>query len=126
MGQIGFPASNQRGFSLLDIIIGLFLFSVGMLAVMKMQLLATELAGTARLRSQAAFLAEQRMEELLRLDYPLVGSGTEDIPPHMVTWSAGGGVDYKVIDLTVTWPYKGVQTLSLSSIRGDLRPGGGP
>ena len=112
---------NRDGFSLLDIIIGLFLFSVGMLAVMKMQWLAIELNGAARLRSQAAFLAEQRMEELLRLDYPLVGSGTESLPPHTVTWSALGGTGHKVIDLTVTWTGRGDQELSLSSIRGDLQ-----
>lgn len=112
---------DNRGFTLIEIIIGLFVFAVGVLAVVKMQTASIDANGAAKVRSQAVFLAETKMEELMREAFgALESGGPEGEFPHSVRWEVTDGDHIKEIEVTVTWNYKGEKSLTLNSIRGNL------
>ena len=60
---------NQAGFSLIEVLIALTVFSIGILAVASMQTTATGGNAKARYISEATGWAVDRMEVLLNLDY---------------------------------------------------------
>ena len=68
--RIRTPEPRRRaGFTLLEIIVALGVFGVGMLSLTAMQLHAMRGASSGRHASQAAAIAQTRMEELQRLQW---------------------------------------------------------
>jgi len=60
--------SGQRGFTLLELLVAVLVFSFGILALVSVQATATRMATDARDRSTAAFLADQLMARMLISD----------------------------------------------------------
>lgn len=60
---------NDKGFSLIELLIAVFVFSVGILAVASMQLQAVGSNSGSLIISQATSLAEAKAEELMALDF---------------------------------------------------------
>jgi prepilin-type N-terminal cleavage/methylation domain-containing protein len=92
--MISKAVSNQKGFTLIEIMIAIVIFSIGMLAIAKLQITATEGNSFARKMSEAANIAQDRTEEILSMGYDLYvdfngnganGSGLDD---------TGVGADY--------------------------------
>lgn len=59
---------RQAGFTMLELLVAVLVFSFGILALVTVQATATRLATDARDRSTAAFLADQLMARLLIAD----------------------------------------------------------
>ncbi len=60
---------NNRGFSLLEVVIALGIFSIGILAIAGLQITATSGNAKARFSTEAATLAQDVVERLLAIDY---------------------------------------------------------
>jgi type IV pilus assembly protein PilV len=58
-------ASSQAGFSLLEVLISVLIFSLGVLALVNLQASAVRLGTDARLRADATFLADQLFARML-------------------------------------------------------------
>jgi type IV pilus assembly protein PilV len=56
--------SAEGGFSLIEVLIGISIFAIGMLAVARMQILTVRNTTVGNLTSQATMLAHQKMEEV--------------------------------------------------------------
>ncbi len=56
--------SAQGGFTLIEVLIGVSIFAIGMLAVARMQMLTVRNTTVGNVTSQATMLAHQKMEEL--------------------------------------------------------------
>lgn len=63
--KILFKSSRTSGFSLIELMIALFVFAIGMLAVTAMCLISIQGNSLANRMTQANFLAQSKMEELL-------------------------------------------------------------
>jgi type IV pilus assembly protein PilV len=63
------PVLNQNAFSLIEILIALSIFSIGMLAVVSLQISSMDLNTSSRRLTDATALASERMERLLALPY---------------------------------------------------------
>lgn len=61
-------AGVARGFTLLEVLVSLLVFSLGVLALVAMQATATRMATDARERSTATFLADQLLARMLVSD----------------------------------------------------------
>jgi type IV pilus assembly protein PilV len=63
------PLSNQNGFSLIEVLIALVIFSLGMLAVVSLQISSMNANASSRRQTDATALVAERMERLLALPY---------------------------------------------------------
>jgi len=55
---------SDAGFTLIEVLIGISIFAIGMLAVARMQMLTVRNTTVGNVTSQATMLAHQKMEEL--------------------------------------------------------------
>ena len=113
---------NDRGFSLLEVVIALGIFSIGILAIAGLQITATSGNAKARYRTEAATLAQDVVERLLSIDYvrdsvPLrtefntAGNGarayTDPSGRYNIDWTVSGAdtpIDRAItINVTVRW-----------------------
>ena len=58
----------QRGFSLVEVLVAIVVFSLGVLGLMKLQTTAVRMSTDARQRAEATFLADQLLARMLIAD----------------------------------------------------------
>jgi type IV pilus assembly protein PilV len=58
------PGKNAQGFSLIDVLIGMSILSIGILAVARMQISTVRNTTNGNTITEAVMLAQQKMEEL--------------------------------------------------------------
>ncbi|RLC29118.1 MAG: hypothetical protein DRH37_08170 [Deltaproteobacteria bacterium] len=59
----------EKGFTLLEVMVAVFVLSIGLLAAASMQILAVDTNASAIRRTEAVNLAQSRIEELMALEY---------------------------------------------------------
>ena len=120
-----------KGFTLIEVLIVMAIFSIGILAVAAMQMTSTKGNASARRMTEATALAENQIENLMQLPY-----GDEDLnpatnphpgpqgSPYTINWNvteidldADGTNDSKTVDVTVSWSYGGDRNVSIQYIR---------
>ena len=92
----------KMGFTFVEVIIALTIASLSLLALLRLHLININMADTAEMTSQAAFLAEQKIEETLALDYPNTGEncGTVQRNNKVFNWRT------QVTDFQLPYMYK--------------------
>ena len=116
-------AEKQAGFTLIEVLVALTIFAVGVLAVVTMQAQSIRYNATARLTSDAVFKAERRVEELLAGTYLAAAVGTVTTPdgPHTVSSTITDQGTHKTIVVTVTWKdSSGNKSFTLNSLKGNF------
>jgi len=114
--QITCAANGENGFTLIEVMIALVIFSIGVLGLAAMQIDFIRGNATARGVTEAASQASDKMEELMdpNVAYDSVVSSTapETAGGYTLNWTVtnpdmdSDGVadtDYKHIQLTVSW-----------------------
>ena len=104
---------NKKGFTLIEVLVGLILLAIGLLAIAKMQILSIRGNFFSHYLTQASYVAQDRLEFLDNLPFgsPQLqagnyNDGTATISGivfnrlYTVTVDATG---YKIINYTVTW-----------------------
>ena len=105
--------AQDSGFTLIEILIAIAVFAIGMLAVGSMQISAVNNNFAARMRTEATILASEKMEELMSLeDYndPLLTDITH-IWPDPVDPDAIYCMEWEVED---DYPLTSTKTITLS------------
>jgi len=69
MKRVHLRLSAESGFTLIEVLIGISIFAIGMLAVARMQMLTVRNTSVGNFTSQATMLAHQKMEELKTIDF---------------------------------------------------------
>ena len=99
--------SNNKGFTLVEVMIGMAIFVIGYLAVASMQIVAIKGDTSARKTTEAATLAADRLETLIVLPFDNIADGgpvTEGA--YTVDWQVADNsplLNTKTITVTVTW-----------------------
>jgi type IV pilus assembly protein PilV len=62
------PLHRQHGFSLVEVLVAIVVFSMGVLGLMKLQATAVRMSTDARQRAEATFLADQLLARMLIAD----------------------------------------------------------
>ena len=104
----------------------LAIFSIGILAVATMQITAVKGNSSARRVTEAVALAENRIENLLKLPYdhddldPLLNPHQAVQGPYTINWNVtetdldvDGTNDSKTVGVTVNWAYKKARQVSI-------------
>jgi type IV pilus assembly protein PilV len=120
-----------KGFTLIEVLIVMAIFSIGILAVAVMQMTSTKGNASARRITEATALAENQIENLMQLPYDDADLNPANnphpgpqVPPYTVSWNvneidldADGANDSKTIDVIVNWSYGGDRNVSIQYIR---------
>jgi type IV pilus assembly protein PilV len=113
--------NNERGFSLIEILIALAIFSFGILAVAQLQLLNNRNNTNGNVMTMATLLARQQMEILKsEADVTTLSSGADPNNPITANGNPGGiftrswtitnplgGSTSRRVDVTVSWRRQG-------------------
>ena len=117
---------TQKGFTLLEVLIGLIVLAVGLLAAAGMQITSIKGNHFGSNLTRATILCQDKLEELknVRYSHPSLASGQ---PPQQIRES---GTDYTIrygvaplgntmkrIEATVEWSDRGEHHVTLSTIR---------
>jgi type IV pilus assembly protein PilV len=117
---------TQKGFTLLEVLMGLIVLAVGLLAAAEMQITSIKGNHSGSNLTRATILCQDKLEELKNARYsdPALISGQ---PPQQITES---GMDYtirydvtplgntmKEIEATVEWSDRGGHRVTLSTIK---------
>jgi prepilin-type N-terminal cleavage/methylation domain-containing protein len=103
---------KNRGFTLIEVMIAMAIFSVGILAVGSMQLSNTKNNTTGNIMTGATMLARQKIEELKNLDRSDLDTadGNDTVGIYTREWVtdpvAGSSTSWKLI-VTVKWTRRG-------------------
>ncbi|MDP3286269.1 MAG: prepilin-type N-terminal cleavage/methylation domain-containing protein [Desulfobacterales bacterium] len=105
--------SDDRGFSLIEVMIALAIFSIGILGVASMQILSINYNSHARQTTEGTSLGVERMERLMTLLYadadldPATNPHTVTSGIYNITWNVTDNTDNKAINMTISWTARG-------------------
>ena len=122
-----FPKNKQgNGFTLIEVVAGLMILGIGLLAIASMQITSIKSGNFSSHVTQATFFAQDKLEYLKNLSYsdPDLSSGqhTEDTIPgtlfsRRVQIAEDAGNSMKTITVTVQWTDRESHSISFSTIR---------
>jgi prepilin-type N-terminal cleavage/methylation domain-containing protein len=120
---------GMQGFTLIEVLIAIAVFSIGILAVAAMQITSVNGNASGRRVTEATALAENRIERLLELSYdhndlnPALNPHQATSDPYDINWTvtdtdldADGVNDSKTVSVTVNWTYRGDRKVSIQHI----------
>jgi len=104
-------AHREKGFTLVEILIALTIFAIGILGVASMQVWGLRGNASAIRHSEAATLATDKIEELMAVNYATLESGpttqqTETQGNYTITWRVAPNTPINLtttITVNVTW-----------------------
>ena len=111
-GFLNLKKSDATGFSIIECLIALSIFTIGILAVATLVLSSIGENGSARRITEATALAEARLEQLMALPYGDIVADQESQGAYTVSWEVTEGAilaETKSITVTVSWRYRGKQ-----------------
>jgi prepilin-type N-terminal cleavage/methylation domain-containing protein len=117
---------NQDGFSLIEILVGLIILAVGLLAIGGLQITSIREGFSSNNITQATILVQDKLEYLKNLSYTdsHLNSGQHDegtIPNTIFTRQYSvledTGNNMKTITVTIQWIDRGNHNISFSTIR---------
>ena len=133
---VNFKTGN-KGFTLIEVLIALGIFTIGILAVASLQISANLKSRKASEVTQAAAIASDQMEELMALNFdhadldPTITHPPVSNGKYVIEWTvadsdlnADGDSDAKIIELSVKWnnllSKKKQRNLEITFIKHDL------
>ncbi len=113
---------NESGFSLMEVMIGLLILAVGLLAVAGLMTITIETNTYGNHLTEASTFAQAKMEEF-RSAQPAVGEGSDTVGGATGVrftrrWSVTANGEMKMITVTVEWVDKTSHSIELSTIIG--------
>jgi type IV pilus assembly protein PilV len=106
---------NIKGFTLIEVLICISIFTIGILAVAALQITSTKGNASARRITEATALAENQIEILMQLSYDHTDLNPANNPhestqdPYAISWNvtevdlnADGANDSKTVNVTVS------------------------
>ncbi len=111
--------SNNKGFTLIEILVGLVLFAVGAVVFAQMQVLSVKGSSFGKDALTAVTLGEQNLEQIKNTNFDAIAGNTVTSGNMTVTWtvttSGPAKSRYKTILLTVSWAGKNISFSTIVS-----------
>ena len=104
--------TEAEGFSIIECLIALSIFTIGILAVATLVLSSIGENASARRITEATALAEARLEQLMALPYADIVADQETQGAYTIVWEVTEGdivAETKSIMVTVSWWFRGKQ-----------------
>jgi prepilin-type N-terminal cleavage/methylation domain-containing protein len=119
---------SNKGFTLVEVMIGMAIFLIGFLAIGTMQIAAINGNAGAREATEAATRATDQLETLIALPYAsIVSGGPVTDGAYTVSWAVVDGTpllstplpNTKAITVTVDWEHRGPRSFVVTYIKAD-------
>ncbi|PIE70596.1 MAG: hypothetical protein CSA22_06980 [Deltaproteobacteria bacterium] len=130
--QTSLETGHAGGFSLIELLIALTIFSIGLLGIAGLQLSAIKGNISAKHLNRSAVLASDQMERLLAMPYASIRNGSADVSEGEKTFSLSWTVtapadkDYKSIEVICgpkttsgDTPSRGAVTMKAAKVKVD-------
>jgi len=117
---------RSNGFTLVEVVVALVVFTIGLLAITAMQIVSTKGGYFSNNVTQATIFAQDKLENLKDLSYsdPQLASGQHDegemsgtVFSRQYNIVEDTGNSFKTITVTVQWVDRGNHSLSFTTIR---------
>jgi prepilin-type N-terminal cleavage/methylation domain-containing protein len=118
---------DKKGFTLIEVLIGLVLLSIGLLAIAGLQITSVKGNFFSHYLTQASYAGQDRLEVLDNLPYSSneLSAGTHNDPTATIAGIvfnrsytvADDPNGYKIINYTISWNDGGNRSIALSTIR---------
>jgi prepilin-type N-terminal cleavage/methylation domain-containing protein len=113
---------KRKGFSLIEVLIGLTILAVGLLVIAGMQMTSIKGSSFSHHVSHATILAQDKLEELKNLSYSLLISQDYVTVPDTIFLRKHGvledpGNSIKTVTVTVKWTDQSEHSISLITLR---------
>ena len=111
---------SNRGFTLVEVMIGMAIFFIGFLAIGSLQITAINGNAGAREATEAATRATDQLETLITLPYDnIVGGGPVADGAYTVSWTVveTPSPKFKTITVTVDWEQRGPRTFEVTYMK---------
>jgi len=93
---------NKKGFTLLEVMVGMVILAVGMLLLLPMMVVSMQANDFARNFTEASMLIKEKMEELKNLDLPV--SGADSVGTVSRVWTVTDATaNLKKLVVNVNW-----------------------
>ena len=118
------PLKNEKGFTLIEVLLGISIFAVGLMAIAAMQISAIKVNSSANYLTERTTYAQDKLEELTALSYTdaNLASGTTHTdtsnPDFTITWTViddNPVTNSKYITITSSARGKSTQLISIKS-----------
>ncbi|MBN1932207.1 MAG: prepilin-type N-terminal cleavage/methylation domain-containing protein [Desulfobacterales bacterium] len=103
-------ANNEKGFTLIEVLLVMGVFAIGILAVASMEITAFQGNRSARLRTEAATRASEYLEGLVFQGYSAISNGSATEGDIGLLWTVLNNTpinDTKTITVTASWNDRG-------------------
>jgi prepilin-type N-terminal cleavage/methylation domain-containing protein len=114
---------TNRGFTLVEVMIGMAIFFIGFLAIGSMQITAINGNSGAREATEAATRATDQLETLIALPYDsIVGGGPVTNGAYTLSWAVLDDTplpNTKTITVTVDWQQRGPRSFEVTYMKTD-------
>ncbi len=77
----------KKAFTFIEVLAALAIVSISVLALLKLHLISIKMTETTDITSQAVFLANEKIEELLALGYPKQGTNYGSLERNGLKWN---------------------------------------
>jgi prepilin-type N-terminal cleavage/methylation domain-containing protein len=112
---------SDKGFTLVEVMIGMAIFVIGYMAVASMQMMTIKGNTSARKTTEAATLAADRLETLIVLPYDNIDSGGPVTQgAYTVSWQVADDTplpNTKTITVTVSWQHGGTRNFEATYVK---------
>ena len=127
MTQHGFSRlKSPQGYSLVELLVGIVIFTIAMTAILSMALSSIRGNAATQRMTEARFLAQGKLEELLNVQ-PVAdladGNDTPGDGPYQRTWTITPGptASSRWVEVRIDWNDKGAHEVELRSLTRDNR-----
>jgi type IV pilus assembly protein PilV len=109
--KIVLPA-QEKGFTLVEVLIAITIFAFGILGVASMQIAAMKGNSSARDLTEASTLGSDQLEKLMLSSYDSISDGSRTKDIYGITWTVQDDTpqpDVKTVIVNVSWTERGNQ-----------------
>lgn len=118
------PPNNNQGYSLVELLVGIVILTIAMTAILSMALSSIRGNAASQRMTEARFLAQGRLEELLNVQ-PVAdladGNDTPGAGSYQRTWTITPGptASSRWVEVRIDWNDKGAHEVELRSLTRD-------